>query len=195
MQQLSQKYRPILSTPFGREGYREIMPCAALSPFIRCFWTERQLMPGVLIIPDTCMDIIFRIGGEPSFCALDDSSYYSTDIGSELFGIRFYAWTAALFSRRDFSGSGNGIFPAGEFFDGTEELNAAIQQAKTPEERKAIAESWLLRRLETISADSDLLNAVDFIIDGHGAREISELRMHTAVSARRLERLFAKYMG
>lgn len=195
MQSLAQKYKPVLSTPFGREGYREIAPCGALKPYIRCFWTENRLQPGVLIIPDTCMDIIIRIGGGTFFCALDESSYYSTSIGSELFGVRFYAWTAALFSRRDLSGSSSGTFPVGEFFDDTEELNAAVQQAKTFEERAITAERWLMRQLDNIRADSDLLNAVDFIIDGCGAREISDLRMHTAVSARRLERLFAKNMG
>jgi|GEM_PF-5485625 len=71
---LSQKYRPILSTPFGREGYREIAPCAALSPYIRCFWTERKTARELLVIPDTCMDIIFRIDGTENdgfFCALE----------------------------------------------------------------------------------------------------------------------------
>lgn len=192
---LTEKYKPILSTPFGREGYREIAPCDALKPYIRCFWTEKQVQSGVLIIPDTCMDIIIKIGGGASFCALDESSYYSTDIGTELFGVRFYAWTAALFSRRDFSGSSSGIFPVGEFFDNTEELNTAVQQAETFEERAAAAECWITRKLGNIRADSDLLNAVNFIIDSRGALEISELHMHTAVSARRLERLFARNMG
>lgn len=196
MQSLAQKYHPVLSTPFGREGYRENAPCDALKPYIRCFWTEKQLQPGVLIIPDTCMDIIIRIGGGAFFCALDDSSYYSAAVGSELFGVRFYAWTAGLFAERGFAGTKNRAFPAEEFFGALgAELALCAANAQTFEERAAAAEKALLKRLDGISADSDLLNAVDFIIDSRGALEISDLLMHTAVSARRLERLFAKNMG
>ncbi len=196
---LTQKYTPVLSTPFGRAGYREKAPCEALKPYIRCFWAEKQLQPGVLIIPDTCMDIIFNIDGgidNGFFCALDENSYYSAAVGSELFGVRFYAWTAGLFAERGLAGTKNRAFPAEEFFGALgAELAPCAANAQTFEERAAAAEKALLKRLDGISADSDLLNAVDFIIDSRGALEISELLMHTAVSARRLERLFAKSMG
>lgn len=198
MKSLAHKYRPILSTPFGREGYREIAPCESLKPYIRCFWTDINTERSVLVIPDTCMDIIFRIynngvdGG--FFCALDGSSYYSENSGAELFGIRFYAWTAQLFSRRDLSGSGGMAFPAEEFFDGVSELKKKIQNACF-EERAVAAEKWLIKQSEKIRANNDLLNAVDFIIKNRGTLEISELCTYTAVSARQLERLFARSMG
>ncbi|MDE7228921.1 MAG: AraC family transcriptional regulator [Oscillospiraceae bacterium] len=196
---LAQRYRPALSTPFGREGYREIAPCAALAPFVRCFWSDdHTLTREILVIPDTCMDIIFeisKIGREGFFCALDDSSFYSVGDGAELFGIRFYAWTARLFSRRDFSKSGSRRFELGEFFDGTEELSRAVQCAGTFEERAAAAEKWLAERLCAVSQDNDLLNAVDLIIEKNGALNIADLCMHTAVSARTLERLFMRDIG
>ena len=195
---LARKYRPILSTPFGRKGYREIAPCEALKPYIRCFWTDRKTERSVLVIPDTCMDIIFKTdeNGEADgfFCMLDERSYYSENGGAELFGIRFYAWTAQLFSRRDLSGSGGMAFPAEEFFDGVSELKKQIQNACF-EERAAAAEKWLTKRLENIRVNNDLLNAVDFIIKNRGTLEISELCTYTAVSARQLERLFARSMG
>lgn len=199
MQSLARKYRPILSTPFGREGYREIAPCPALKPFIRCFWTERQTPTPVLVIPDTCMDIIFKLGetGSPAFfCALDENSFYSANGGAELFGVRFYAWTAHLFAERGFTGSKNLAFPTEEFFGNLgAELAPYIAAAQTFEERAAAAENALLTRLDGITADNNLLNAVDFIIDGRGAAALSEICMHTAVSARQLERLFARTMG
>ena len=199
MQSLSQKYRPILSTPFGREGYREISPCAALSPFIRCFWTERRIPANVLVIPDTCMDIIFKVDGTENsgfFCALDENSFYSENGGAELFGVRFYAWTAHLFAERDFTGSKNLAFPTEEFFGKLgAELAPYIAAAKTFEERAAAAENALLKRLDGIRADNNLLNAVDFIIDSRGSLEIAELCGHTTLSARTLERLFAASMG
>lgn len=199
MHSLTQKFKPILCTPFGREGYREALPCAALSPYIRCFWTERKNPARVLVIPDTCMDIIFRLDGTENggfFCALDENSFYSENGGAELFGIRFYAWTAHLFAERSFAGSKNGSFPTGEFFGelGTE-LAPYIAYAGTFGERAAAAEKALLKRLAGIREDNDLLNAVDFLIDSRGSLGISELCSHTASSARRLERLFAAAMG
>lgn len=198
MLSLCQKFTPILSAPFGRAGYRELAPCEALKPFVRCFWTENPVAENVLVIPDTCLDIIFKLGegGAGSFfCALDERSFYSRNSGEELFGIRFYAWTANLFSRRDFSESGGKAFHTAEFFDEAPTLEAAISRANTLEERAAAAERVLLSRLENIRVNNDLLNAVDFIIDNRGSLEIPELCAHTAVSPRKLERLFARTMG
>lgn len=193
---LAQNYRPVLSTPFGREGYREIAPCAALAPFIRCFWEDKHTFAReILVIPDTCMDIIFRIGGGGSFCGLDDSSFYSAGGGAEMFGIRFYAWTARMFSRRDLSNSANGSFEPGEFFDNAKELSVAVQRACSFEERAGAAEEWLSERLCSVSCDNDLLNSVNYIIQNNGAVGISELCMNIAVSARTLERLFMRNMG
>lgn len=193
---LAKRYTPILSTPFGRRGYRETAPCAALAPFLRCFWEDDHTSAReILVIPDTCMDIIFKIGKGGFFCGMDESSFYSADNGAEMFGIRFYAWTARLFSKRDFSGSGGRKFDLFEFFDGVEELICAIQTANSFEERAAAAEKWLSERLCDISPDNDLLNAADLIIGKHGAVNIGDLCMHTAVSARTLERLFMRNMG
>lgn len=199
MLSLTKKYIPVLSTPFGREGYREIAPCDALKPYIRCFWTERQTARNILVIPDTCMDIIFRIGknGETGdvFCALDESPFYSASIDAELFGIRFYAWTAQLFSRGDFSELGGKRLCTEEYFNGAERLNLLMSGTETAQERVAAAERWLISRLENIRVNNDILNAVDFIIDSRGSAKISDICGHTAVSPRSLERLFARAAG
>lgn len=193
---LTQKYTPILSTPFGREGYRETAPCTALAPFIRCFWADDHTSAReILVIPDTCMDIILKIGKGGFFCGMDEGAFYSVDRGTEMFGIRFYAWTARLFSKRDFSETGGGRFELGEFFDGTEELVCAAERANSFKERAAAAEKWLLERLCGIRPDNDLLNAADLIIAKHGVVKIPDLSMHTAMSSRTLERLFLRNMG
>ena len=198
MLSLARKFTTVLSTPFGREGYRELAPCEALKPFVRCFWTEKQVADNILVIPDTCMDIVFHVGSNGAgsfFCALDECSFYSGNSGEELFGVRFYAWTAALFSRRSFAGSSGRAFHTGEFFDGTELIETAIQRAAVFEERVIAAELWLLDKLENIRADNDLLNAVDLITNARGTLEISELCARTAVSPRKLERVFARNIG
>ena len=198
MLSLAQRYRPVLSTPFGREGYYETAPCDALKPYIRCFWTEKQNSRKILVIPDTCMDIIFMLGengGEVRFCTLDESSFYSASGGKELFGVRFYAWTAQLFSRRDFSCNCGKAFHMEEYFTETAEFAVMICNAKTFEERVEAAEIWLMKQTDKIHENNDLLNSVDFIIESRGAVKISELCIHTAVSARQLERVFMKAMG
>lgn len=201
MLSLAEKYTPVLSTPFGREGYRELPPCDALKPYIRCFWTERQAAKRVLVIPDTCMDIFFTLGKHDKngtgsfFCSLDEHSFYPDNTGEELFGVRFYAWTAALFSRHNFTGSSGKVFFTEEYFDKAAELNSLIASANSFEERAAAAETWLLPHLENIRVNNDLLNAVDFIIDSRGCAKISDICCHTAVSPRKIERIFARTMG
>lgn len=194
MDSLIKKFQPVLSTPFGHEGYREIVPCDALKPFISCFWEQSRINTSILVIPDARMDIIFDLGenGGDFFCALDESSYYSNG-GSELFGVRFYAWTAGLLSRRDFTrGEQN---QSDRYFKGMEELRLAVRGAQTFEERVSVVENCLIKRIDGIRADNNLLNAVDFIVDNRGTANISELCMHTAVSARTLERLFNGNIG
>ena len=101
-----------------------------------------------------------------------------------------------MFAERDLTGSKNLAFPTGEFFGSLgAELARYIAAAKTFEERAAFAENALLKRLDGIRADNNLLNAVDFIIDSRGSLEIAELCGHTTLSARTLERLFAAAMG
>ena len=128
MRALSLLYRPITGTPFqADEPYREVAPCAALAPYIRCFWGSEYPLPerphaGGLVIPDTCMDIIFDVDYahnriSSSFCALDEHAYRtpaSAESGglSATFAIRFYAWTANLFAEDKLNGSANQAFPA-----------------------------------------------------------------------------------
>lgn len=188
---LTEKFRPVLSTPFGREGYREIAPCDVLKPFVCCFWEQRGIDAKILVIPDICMDIIFDDGGA-SFSALDERSFYSRG-GLELFGVRFYAWTAGLLLRRDFTRDEQN--QPDSYFNGLEELWNATRSAQTPEERVFAVESCLLKRIDAIRADNNLLNAVDFIVDNRGTSNIAELCLHTAVSPRTLERLFDRHIG
>ena len=87
MDRLANRYHPITGTPFqADETYREYAPCDALKPYIRCFWgTEKPVLPRDsapqcgLVIPDTCMDVIFDVNYTrntftSTFCGLDDTS-------------------------------------------------------------------------------------------------------------------------
>ena len=56
-------WKPLTAHP-GRGGMlAERRPCAALQPYICCFWGGTgQTEPPTWVVPDTCVDLIFRIG-------------------------------------------------------------------------------------------------------------------------------------
>lgn len=195
MVSLVKKYHPILSTPFGRKGYYETAPCEALKPYIRCFWTEKQTDQIIWVIPDTCMDIIFRTDengiSKCFFSTLDEKAFCSENKGAEYFGIRFYAWTAGLFLRERLSKT----LSVEELFDGAMELISALERSESFAERVSLSENWLLRKLDNVRANDDLLNSAYFIINHCGSVSISDICFHTVVSPRTLERLFSRHIG
>jgi len=212
MRALARLYRPITGTPFQHdETYREVPPCAALAPYIRCFWGSEgpQLdrpSPGGIIIPDTCMDIIFHIDyitGRISsdFCALDETSTLtapSTASGgmTATFAIRFYAWTACLFAEDSLRGSLNRQYPAEAFFRRIDRaLRPALFGIATLEEMIRAAEPVLLALLDPAKADAAVLNAIRHILQTSGRVRISEASAALALSSRQLERRFDAMMG
>lgn len=210
MLSLSEMYRPITSEPFTE---CEIEPCPALKPYVRCFWGTPDPSEGIagisgfsaekLIIPDTCMDIIFYHDPAANrtdsfFCAVDDRSYRAGAAAKpvSVFGIRFYAWAAALFAEDTLSGSKNGRFPAEAFFSKIKkELDPVIAAEQSILSRKAAAERTLLKHLRIPDADSDLMNAVYSMLDSGGSAKISDICGYACISGRKLERLFGDVMG
>lgn len=218
MLSLSKMYRPITSEPFSD---LEFDPCPALKPYVRCFWGTPDPSEGTignsggisggvsgssaekLIIPDTCMDIIFYHYPAESctdsfFCAVDDRSYRTGDDPElvSMFGIRFYAWTASLFAEDTLKGSKNRRFPAEAFFSKIKkELEPVIAAEQTVSGRKTAAERVLLKHLRTPNADSSLLNAVYCMLDSGGSAKIDDICGYTCISGRTLERLFGDVMG
>ena len=211
---LTLRYHPITATPFERSAvYTEIPPCEALKPYIRCFWgtpgpvlsTGHSAMNHGIVIPDTCMDIIFDLdctsgAVQGSFCTIDENSYRTSDTAStsltSTFAIRFYAWSAALFADESFRGSKNSAFDPDDYFPNLRaELTPMLLSVPTLNERADIASRYLWRRLDLSRADCDLMNAVHDIIVTRGRMRISELCAKNAVSKKQLERIFSENIG
>lgn len=211
---LSQIYRPITATPFQRgESYLEVEPCAALKPYIRCFWgtagnigAHRAADENTgLVIPDTCMDIIFDVNYTKSrsccfFCGINDAPFASHGElrGDEFatFAIRFYAWSAVLFADEDMSGVLNTADRSERYFKGIEsELEGRIIECGSIFERVGIAESFLMKRLNRSRENPDLMNAVYFLLKTEGNIRIDDLSVYAAVSKRTLERIFKQNTG
>ncbi len=213
MRALSLMYRPITGTPFqADETYREVAPCAALAPYIRCFWGSERPLParpetrGELVIPDTCMDIIFTVDHANNliytgFCALDEQSFRtppSQDEGglSATFAIRFYAWTACLFAEDSLRGSANRQYPAEAFFRRlTAALSPRLFDLPTLEEKIRAAEPVLLSLLRPDRADAAVLNGIHRLLSTSGRARIGEVAASLALSPRQLERRFDASMG
>ena len=213
MRALSRLYQPITGTPFqADESFREVAPCAALAPYIRCFWGSERPLPNRpshaegLVIPDTCMDIIFSVDYaqnrvSSAFCTLDEQSYRTPAGGesgglSATFAIRFYAWTACLFAEDKLNGSANGHFPVDAFFRRIERMLAPILFEETTLMGKVLAaEKTLLAALRPEKADPAVLNAIHHILRTEGRVRISGVSAAIALSPRQLERRFDAAMG
>ena len=206
MTDLSKLYMPITSDPFEiSERYTEVLPCAPLKPFIRCFWGTprpvRQTSYSRLVIPDTCMDIIFRITDSKdsvSFCPIDKTSRFSACSASSeeysVFAVRFYPWSAAAFAEyRDINVS----FPSPEelFPKLTAKLHDVVRRENTLEARGKAAEAVLLDSLHCDNLRPDVMNALYYAIISHGNVKISDLAAYTALSERSLQRQFSAQTG
>ncbi len=213
MQALSYMYCPITGEPFRDSNeYCEVAPCEALRPYVRCFWgtktpisAQAEQTSSGIVIPDTCMDIIFDINYTQNsyngfFCTVDEHSYRTGGEASSdtiaTFAIRFYAWTAILFSERNFVGCKNHAFPVEEFFgDLKAELQPLLFDVPTLGGKIAAAEKILLKRLCTDRVNCDLANSVHYMLKNSGRAKISDICVYAAVSERKLERIFSHNIG
>lgn len=207
--ELDKIFTPVTSNPIQSGNHIEIEPCEALKPYIKCFWGSRHNRNDLsacenkrtLVIPDICMDIIVTGNQDVNstgshFCGINDFSYFADENDSFCFGIRFYAWSAVLFADEGMNGVLNDFLDADAYFSGfAKELNEKIFNADTIYERKVIAEDFLLRRLNPKRENSDVMNALYFIISRCGKAGVSELADYCVLSKRQLERKFLENTG
>ncbi|MFZ5966938.1 MAG: helix-turn-helix domain-containing protein [Bacillota bacterium] len=216
MYNLAQLFRPITAKPENTETYIEILPCDILKPYVRCFWGSPQpkrkfwqenfKSHSTIIIPDTCMDIIFEIdylSNEVSsvFCGINDTSF--SDFRSNktavvsTFGIRFHFWAVHLFADICMREVLNVFTDVEEYFgDFKKALENILMEKTTMEEKIPEVEKYLMNRLNiNRRTNDDVMNAVYYILKAKGIISIAELCKSVAISQRQLERLFLEYIG
>jgi AraC-like DNA-binding protein len=81
-------------------SYRELAPPAHLAGYLRCVWTEttsdRPEEPGVLVLPDGCIDIVWVAGSPPRVAGPATlPAFPSIPAGSTLVGMRFHPGMAS----------------------------------------------------------------------------------------------------
>ncbi|MCH5212515.1 MAG: AraC family transcriptional regulator [Oscillospiraceae bacterium] len=211
MFELNSIYYPITALPDAQNNsYIEVPPCNALRPYVRCFWGTSQPIrncekQGRPVIPDTCMDIIFETNYSKneyvgSFLALDEGSYNAVIIDNtdtvSTFAIRFYAWSAVLFSDNSMKNSKNLYFDADEFFHGLQKEFEPFLCSKTSFSQKIkAAEQILMNRINLNKFSDNLMNGLYHIIKNNGNVKISDICDYTGLSKKTLERVFNENMG
>lgn len=214
MYDISDHFSPATAQPLMNSLYYcELPPCAALKPYVRCFWgTVRPVTspepPSTgksLVIPDGCMDIIFRgdltkDNTSAYFCGLDENGWNSGSSAfsggmSVTFAVRFYLWAAGAFTSNALSGSARRGIEAAALFPGfVRDMTEFLRRGLTLRENADFAEGLLLRGMLRQPEDN-LMNALELIVSRCGRITAADLSIHTGCSAKRLQRLFNSNVG
>ena len=213
--ELYQLYNPITATPFAcNPGYMEWQPCAALKPYIKCFWGTKvpvkQEKTGIIttgiVTPDTCMDIIFHVDytnnrSTGCFCGIDDRTFETHNRNDEeklvaTYAIRFYAWSAVLFSEESMRDVRNGFFDAGYHFSKIKkEIEPQLFDVESMVEFITLAERTLLKYLQKRHENTYVTETIGRILDSKGSVWTERLAKEIHISNRHMERLFREYIG
>lgn len=213
--ELHKIYNPITATPFKcTEDYMEFEPCDALKPYIRCFWgsgkvvtqEERYVDVMDIVIPDTCMDIIFTADFTNNkiysrFCGIDDRAFIVHNDRKEkktffLFAIRFYAWGASMFSEESMKNTKNVFFDTGYHFSGIKkEIEKQLFNVTDIYHLIPIVEKTLLNHFNDRYKNQTMLQAVSKILENKGNLLMTDLTQEVLLGNRQLERLFLEYIG
>ncbi len=213
--ELHKMYRPVTAAPYKCTGdYMEFEPCDALKPYIRCFWGSPRVVTGSgnqvkkteIVIPDTCMDIIFtadftdnRI--ESLFCGIDDRTFVTESVGKAgktcfVFAIRFYPWGVPMFAEESLRNTKNAFFDAGcHFSEIKKKIGSRLFDAADIYRFIPIAERILLEQFNDRHRNKTVFEAVSKILQSRGNIRMTDIEQEVLVGGRQLERLFLEYVG
>lgn len=214
MHKLYKSYHPVTATPYQcTEDYMEFAPCEALKPYIRCFWGSRRAATRAengagemdIVIPDTCMDIIFHVDFthnhiSSSFFGIDDRTFAVPYDGEKniffVFAVRFYPWGAALFAEESLRETKNAFFDADCHFSIVKrEMERYLFDVSDICQLIPVAEKILLNRLNERHQNQTVFQAVARILEKRGNLSAAALGQEIFVSSRQLQRLFLEYIG
>ena len=205
---LSTIYKPLTAQAATFEG---LLPCAPLRPYIANYWgTEHvyreEISSGpLLVIPDTCMDVIFDINHTTGavngrLCGMGESAITvipakTTDVISR-FAIRFYFWSIHFYSDYNLRDTAQNYNDAGLYFTGWKSFfTEMLLSTYTLDERIKKADRFLISKLDTSKHNHNVMNALYNILSNRGAASVKDACTYAGVSQRHLERLFMKNIG
>lgn len=208
-------YMPLTANPFKQnEAYRELFPIhPALAGIVRCFWgssrpyvKRKDNSLTALVVPDTCVDIIYKIDYTQNtitgcFCGVNDTSFINQGDGDDghlvsVFAIRFYAWEVWAFSEDSLKGTVNGYYDVRSRFSWLDKaFRQPLFEKCSMEERRGLAEELLLEKLFLARRNQVVDYAIGQILLQKGALSTESLATACFISSRQLERLFHEYIG
>lgn len=208
-------YNPITATPFVySESYMEFAPCEELKPYIKCFWgtnmpyrqQKTNMKTRGVVTPDTCMDIIFHVDFtnnqiHGSFCGIDDRTFFTHNANEEeklvsTFAIRFYAWSAYLFSEESMCDTKNAFFAVDYHFSRfKKEIEPLLFDVVSMKDRMRLVEKYLLNHIHSERNNHILTDAVGELLVQKGNIGIGQLSKEIHTSSRQIERIFHENIG
>lgn len=217
-------YRPLTSRPFlSNHTYMEHLPCMCLRPYISCYWsTKRKADRGmgenfpvcadekpvknsqVLVIPDTCMDVIIRFNYTRQsisgyLCSMQDAPFFSasgeTTDDVSVFAIRFYFWSAHLFLKIDFKDIQNQNLDLYDMGSEWSMLFEPFFYLESVDDRISLVERFLIRKLNEGQENANLFNSFYKLISAGGRMSVKEACEYSCISQRQMERQFLQTVG
>jgi len=193
--------------PAPTDTYTEHPPCAALRPYVECFWSrsgqaDAAAAPGHRVLPDGCLDIVFDFGDSPSWRAavvgtMTRALVVEPGRREDFLGVRFRPGKARAFLRP----------PADEFTDRAvvladawrregAELEERLGSLLSLRARLGALENALLRRLaQAPPADTALDAIIATVQQGRGAVSVRQLSEDAGWSRQHLARKFSQAVG
>ena len=204
--------------PTAANRYTEYTPCAALRPYVECFWSWLSASPAPdtsfhRVLPDGCMDIVFNFGeswagSNPSgeLANFDKSYVVGTmtrpllvGLGNraEFLGVRFRPGKAPAFLRLSADELTDRSASLDNLWGRTgKTLEARLAELPNLQRKITELERVLLRRLALDGKqDPRVEAAVDFILRQRGTPSVQAVCAHAGISRQHLARKFAHHVG
>lgn len=162
----------------------------------------------VLVIPDTCVDIIIEINHtartiKSRLCGLADSPVRieQKPVYDKVttFAVRFYFWAVRLFLDMDMRELHNRTFDFASVDRKAFWEYEALFYSKDTSERVAWMEDYFLKKLLTTTTKNhynpNVYNSLERILKGAGNISVKDICEYSCVSQRQMERLFLHDIG
>ncbi|MCL5028004.1 MAG: AraC family transcriptional regulator [Bacteroidetes bacterium] len=196
--------------------YKEYKPCKLLSDFIECYWTAKADKPPFRekesLIPDGTIELMFNFGDNYSQIKNGKKQIVK---GSHIIGIRKHSLQISQTDKQDFFSVRfklGGIYPfiripvytfANNFFEIDQlisneykELEEKLFEVATDENRIAVIEEYLLRKLYSSSFDDyDFVNASLKFLLKNPLLDIKVIADQFNTNYKTLERKYQKVIG
>lgn len=185
--------------------YVEKAASKPLAPYVRCYWYYEDIPDGYdsLVIPDTCVDIIFSVSREggvtATFCGVNDIPYFGHIAASyterKTFAVRFYIWSFYLFSDETLQKSRNAFLEAELYLSYyVHEIKKILSIDCRFDEFINISDKLLTKQLKEKYQNTGFMNAVYEVLKNKGNIRIDEVAAQCFIGKRQLERLFDSRM-